>query len=141
MFIAGIVIFIMGGILLSIGMKMKPDVKPRHMSSEFSQDFINQLFSYGFINEHQKLEFMNMQTNEQQLFLQQQIAQLDAQQSQFFMENMNMEQQNMFHMMETGIEFGGMNTDLNLNPMQHDIINQQMNDINNNNNFGGPGMF
>lgn len=91
------------------------------------------LQTFQVMNEQMKMQFM------QDYFNQMQTEQLNE----TFIQ-MNLQQQEIDRLMATGIEFGGFNTDINLNPgMQMEQQHQMdmMNHMNDNNNFGGPGMF
>lgn len=65
------------------------------------------------------------------------------QQQQILAQKMNFQQEELHRLMSTGIEFGGFNTDLGLNPsMQMEQQHQMdMTSHMNNDNFGGPGTF
>ena len=76
---------------------------------------------------------------------------MDQNHQNLFMQQMQLNQMEMDRMMSTGIEFGGVNPDLNLNPT---MLNEHMNQMNqmqndamnnfnnmNNNNMNNGGMF
>lgn len=81
----------------------------------------NQFNQMKFADFHKQQDFINSQLN---LMNENQMNDF----SQFMKDS---------QMMATGMEFGGFNSDLNLNPAQHDMLNQMdhMNDMNNFNNF------
>lgn len=91
------------------------------------------LQTFQVMNEQMKMQFM------QDYFNQMQTEQLNE----TFI-RMNLQQQEIDRLMATGIEFGGFNTDINLNPgmqMEQQHQTDMMNHMNDNNNFGGPNMF
>ena len=99
------------------------------------QSVLRYLYEQEQITHEQMMQAETLSMQEQQRFLAEQIQNLDQQQLQ------TLQTMEAFQNMSTGIEFGGWNPDLNLNPsMQHDI--DQMNHFNdfNNNNFNN-GMF
>ncbi|MCD7839265.1 MAG: hypothetical protein LUG46_01410 [Erysipelotrichaceae bacterium] len=106
-FVMGIVIFVMRYVIVSFKFKNKKKSHRNHHYSVFTRQHI--------VESHDYYQTLNQQ----------------------MLQNMQMQQAEMARLMATGIEFGGLNSDINLNPGQQ--MQQQM--MNQMNNFGGPGMF
>ena len=104
------------------------------------EKILDYYLKHGFITEAEYIDFQCMDNQRQMEWMNEQFRQMNEMQQQQFMMEMHLQQAEMARLMSTGIEFGGFNPDINLNPgqqmMQNDIMNQM-----NNNNMGGPGMF
>lgn len=110
-----------------------------------TKDILEFLFKNGAINEEQYVNAQYMQQNEFQNFINQHMQTMNQQQQDMFMQQMNLNQMEMNRLMSTGVEFGGFNSDINLNPgMLNEQFNQMNNDMfnnMNNNNMNNNGMF
>ena len=81
-----------------------------------SSDQRRKIYAQGLLNQHiidlaQYNQMMAMNNMQQDMIIQQQIQQMDQEQQRLFYE-----QAEQAHLSATGIEFGGYNPDINLNP-------------------------
>lgn len=112
------------------------------------KEILDFLYNNHMIDEEQFINAQYMQQQELQNFINQQIQIMDQNQQNLLMQQMQLNQMEIDRMMSTGIEFGGMNPDVDLNPS---MMNEHMNQVNqmnndmlnnmNNNNMNNNGMF
>ena len=98
---------------------------------------VKKMLELNILSQEQVFDFMQMNQEQQSQFVQEQMRLMNEQQQLLFTQQMDNE---MMHMMNTGIEFGGMNPDLNLNPSMNQMM-EQMNHFNDFGGSGGMGMF
>lgn len=144
-----------GFILIAIGIAcviisfVVPNMDKKQANRTYNgKEILDFLYNNNMIDEEQFINAQYMQQQELQNFINQQIQSMDQNHQDLFMQQMQLNQMEMDRMMSTGIEFGGMNPDVDLNPsMMNEHINQvnQMNNdmFNNmnNNNMNNNGMF
>ena len=153
-------LFIFIGVVCIVASFFIPQVKrdTTHVLNKDMNKILNYYFNNGFITEEEFINFQFMNSQQQINWMNEQLRQMnDMQHQQFINEmqlqqvqidqfiqqvdmNQSIQQFEMDRLMSTGIEFGGLNSDLNLNPGQQSLQNDMMNHMNNNN-MGGPGMF
>ena len=147
-----------GFILIAIGIAcviilfVVPNMDKKQANRTYNgKEILDFLYNNNMIDEEQFINAQYMQQQEFQNFINQQIQIMDQNHQDLFMQQMHLNQMEMDRMMSTGIEFGGMNPDLNLNPT---MLNEHMNQMNqmqndamnnfnnmNNNNMNNGGMF
>lgn len=147
-----------GFILIAIGIAcviisfVVPNMDKKQANRTYnSKEILDFLYNNNMIDEEQFINAQYMQQQEFQNFINQQIQIMDQNHQDLFMQQMHLNQMEMDRMMSTGIEFGGINPDLNLNPT---MLNEHMNQMNqmqndamnnfnnmNNNNMNNGGMF
>lgn len=98
-----------------------------------TKDIVDALYRQNVLNDMQYNNAHRMPKDTLIKFLNNQIQSMDTVQQQMFMHQMNLNQQEMHRLMSTGIEFGGFNTDINLNPsmLNDQMMHQQMNHMDN----------
>ena len=97
-----------------------------------TKDIVDALYRQNVLNDMQYNNAHRMPKDTLIKFLNNQIQSMDTAQQEMFMHQMNLNQQEMHRLMSTGIEFGGFNTDINLNPgmLNEQMMQQQMNHMN-----------
>ena len=100
-------------------------------SSKSTKDIVDTLYRQGVLNDMQYHNAHRMPKDTLIRFLNNQIHLMNRDQQIMFMHQMNMNQQEMHRLMSTGIEFGGFNTDINLNPgmLNNQMMHQNMNQM------------
>lgn len=124
-FLFSVVLIIKGVILLTSREKSNRNYTNQQLLERFAST----------LSEEELNTFQSMNEQMQMNFMQTCLREMEQNQLNFTLEQMNFQQQEINRLMSTGIEFGGFNPDINLNPG----MNMEQHNHMDNNNFGGPG--